>query len=357
MQGQAVHQEREKFFWADRLRNIATILVIAIHIAAPIAHGYPDLDTWWWWTGNWWNSLSRPAVPLFVMLSGYLLLSKDYPLPVFLKKRFSRIIIPALFWMSVYLLYNYIAKGDPATLWDAVKRIVSGPVHYHLWFIYLIIGLYLVYPILRAWVKTASEQDLLYFLILCAIGTWGYKLLYEFGHISIGIYFELAVNNAGYFVLGYYLGTKSASDDDREGMSWRFTRRQLAQIGLALVVIGTASTATLSYWFGHVRGQNFNFFYDYLTPNVSISAAGWFLLVKSAFNTKPLLPIEKDFAAASFGIYFVHVLVIDWWAQCGYWHSKVHPFKGIPVIVGIVTIMSFLVIAFLREMPGGKKIT
>ncbi len=357
MQEQAVQQDRPTFFWADRLRNIATVLVIAIHIAAPIAHGYPDINTWWWWAGNWWNALARPAVPLFVMLSGFLLLSKDYELPVFLKKRFSRIVVPALFWMCIYMLYNFIAKGDPATILDALKKIVTGPVHYHLWFIYLIIGLYLVYPILRPWIKSASERDLLYFLILCMLATWVYKILLVFGNVSIGIYFELANNNCGYFVLGYYLGTKTASDDLQRVMPWRFTRQQLFRMSLGLIVLGTASTAILSYWFSIAKGQNFTFFYDYLTPNVSISAIGWFMLLKAGFNTSPLLDIEKEFAAASFGIYFVHVLVIDWWAQCGYWHSKFHPMIGIPVVIGLVAIMSFLLIAFLRVLPGGKKVT
>lgn len=357
MQGQAVHQDKETFFWADRLRNIATVLVIAIHVASPIAHTYADLNTWWWWAGNWWNSLARPAVPLFVMLSGYLLLSKDYELGVFLKKRFSRIVIPALFWMCVYMVYSYIAKGDPATFWDAIKKIIRGPVHYHLWFIYLIIGLYLVYPILRPWIKSASERDILYFLTLCAIGTWGYKLLAEYAQISIGIYFELASNNAGYFVLGYYLGNKSALDDEKQFIPWRFTRSQLSRISFGLVVLGTVSTAMLTYWSSSARGQNFTMYYDYLTPNVSFSAIGWFMLAKTTLHNRPLLDIEKEFAAASFGIYFVHVLVIDWWGQCGYWHSKFHPMKGIPVIVGLVTIISFLVIAFLRSLPGGKKIT
>ncbi|MCA0238704.1 MAG: acyltransferase family protein [Bacteroidetes bacterium] len=357
MQGISVPQERETFFWADRLRNIATVLVIAIHIAAPIAHAYPNVDTWWWWAGNWWNSLGRPAVPLFVMLSGYLLLSKDYPLPVFLKKRFARIIIPALFWMGVYLLYSFIAKGTPSTVWEVVKSIVSGPVHYHLWFIYLIIGLYLIYPILRAWVKTATEQELLYFLILCAFCTWVYKILYVFANLSIGIYFELFTNNAGYFVLGFYLGNKPAADESKPGRPWAFSQRQLGYIGLALIIAGTVATALLSYWFSHSKGQNFTFFYDYLTPNVSLSAIGWFLFVKYTCNARPLIDIEKDFAAASFGIYLAHVLVIDWWAQCGYWHSKEPPFKGIPILIGLVTIMSFMMIAFLRTMPGGKKIT
>ncbi|MCC6280725.1 MAG: acyltransferase family protein [Saprospiraceae bacterium] len=357
MQEQAVQQNKEVFFWADRLRNIATVLVIAIHVSSPIAHGYQDLNTWWWWAGNWWNSLGRPSVPLFVMLSGYLLLSKDYELGPFLKKRFSRIVIPALFWMSIYMLYSYIAKGDPATWWEAIKRLINGPVHYHLWFIYLILGLYLVYPILRPWIKSASERDLLYFLTLCAVATWGYKLMSEFAHVSIGIYFELASNNAGYFVLGYYLGTKSAADDEKQYMPWRFSRQQLSRIALALIILGTVSTAMLTYWFSSAKGHNFTLFYDYLTPNVSISAIGWFMFVKTSFNKRPLLDIEKEFAAASFGVYFIHVLVMDWWGQCGYWHSKFHPLKGIPILIGMITIMSFLVIAFIRSFPGGKKIT
>ena len=59
------------------------------------------------------------------------------------------------------------------------------------------------------------------------------------------------------------------------------------------------------------------YFYDYLTPNVAIASVGWFLLAKRTFNSKPLLDIERDFTAASFGIYFAHVLVMDWWGKCG----------------------------------------
>ncbi|MFM7399361.1 MAG: acyltransferase, partial [Bacteroidota bacterium] len=110
--------------WADRIRNISTIMVIAIHVAAPIAHVPQDLNSFWWWIGNFWNSLSRPGVPLFVMLSGFLLLGKDYPLPDFLSRRFSRVVIPALFWMVIYSVYGHIAGNNPATVWDAIRNII-----------------------------------------------------------------------------------------------------------------------------------------------------------------------------------------------------------------------------------------
>jgi len=195
------------------------------------------------------------------------------------------------------------------------------------------------------------------------IGTWGYKILALFFHLSIGIYFELFANNCGYFVLGYYLGAKSVTGAVVNNTSirpWIWTERQLSFWGLGLVVLGTLGTMFSSYLvnLGFQPGQEFNvFFYDYLTPNVGISAIGWFLLVRFAMNKRPLLELEKEFAAASFGVYFAHVLIMDWWGKCGYWHSGQHPTKGLPVLIGLVTSMTFMAVLFLRALPGGKKIT
>ena len=353
----------ESLFWADRLRNIATVMVIAIHVAAPVAHVPQDIQSSWWWSGNFWNSLSRPGVPLFVMLSGFLLLGKDYPLMVFLKRRFSRVVIPALFWMVVYSIYNHIANGNPAIIGEALRNIIVSPVHYHLWFIYLIIGLYLVYPVLRPWIKSAGELEYRYFFIMCIIGTWGYKILALFFHLPIGIYFELFTNNCGYFVLGYYLGTKSAigSAVENERIApWRFTEKQLIYLGAGLALLGTASTILASYLvnLGFQPGQEFNvYFYDYLTPNVAISAIGWFLLAKTAFNSSPLLDIERDFSAASFGIYFAHVLVMDYCGKLGYWHSMAHPIYVGPFLAAMIYLLTFLAIALIRVLPGGQRVT
>ena len=401
--------------WPDRLRNLATVMVIGIHAAAPIAHGEgSDFNSSWWWSGNFWNSLTRPAVPLFVMLSGYLLLGKDYSLPDFLKRRFSRVVIPAIFWMLIYCLYGYLANGSPATIGAALKSLVTGPVHYHLWFIYLIIGLYLVYPILRPWVRTASNQDFLYFFVMWSIGTWIYKALAVFAQMPIGIYFELFSNNCGYFVMGYFLGNRVSMKDEVGSMKYDVgsmkdevgsmkyevgsrkddvgsmkdevgsRKDELPNdpgtnkihhtsyfilhtsyfilhnsIPWLLIVVGTAATMVSSYiintffWNGHTNV----YFYDYLTPNVAISAIGWFLLAKTAFNSKPLLDIERDFSAASFGIYFAHVLVMDYCGKLGYWHSLAHPIFVAPMLTTMIASLTFLAIALIRVLPGGQRVT
>lgn len=364
----ATGQEEKKqaatisLFWADRLRNLATVMVVAIHVSGSVAQGNTEYDTFFWWTGNLWDSVARPSVPLFVMLSGFLLLGKDYELGYFLNRRFSRVVVPALFWMVIYSFYNFKAKGAPATIADAIRGIVEKPVHYHLWFIYLIIGLYMVYPILRPWIRTAKERDYLYFFACCILGTWVYKILWVFFGISIGVYFELFTNNCGYFVLGYYLGNKPMRGEGTipEGRiaPWPFSAAQLALIALALIIAGTGITAVGTWWASKAFGGTFHpYFYDYLTPNCAMAAAGWFLLAKWTFNRASLLDIEKELAAASFGIYFIHVLVMDWWSHAGYWQTEIHPAAGIPAVLCMVMLMSFAVIASIRALPGGQKIT
>lgn len=361
-------------FWADRLRNLATVLVIVIHVSGSVAQGDTHYDTFFWWSGNLWDSLGRPSVPLFVMLSGFLLLGKDYPLGYFLKRRFSRVVVPALFWMVIYSYYNFRVKGFPSTIGEAVRGIVERPVHYHLWFIYLIVGLYMIYPILRPWVRSAREQDFMYFFACCIIGTWVYKIVWTFFGIGIGVYFELFTNNCCYFVLGYYLGNKTAQgsqpapiprgdtvhgEQTNDGIKpWRLSQKQLVGLAAGLIVAGTGITAIGTWWASKTFGNTFHpYFYDYLTPNCAMAAAGWFLLAKWAWGKQPLLHFEKELAAASFGIYFVHILVMDWWSQAGYWQAKIHPAAGVPIMVCLVALMSFIVIAFIRAFPGGPKVT
>lgn len=357
-----MQQTKPTFYWADRLRNLATLMVIIIHVAAPVVEFYKDFHTTQWWAGNILNSASRSAVPLFVMLSGFLLLGKDYPLPDFLKRRFTRVLVPAFFWMIAYSIYNFQAGNKPTNWTEAIRGIISGPVHYHLWFIYLIIGLYLLYPLIRPWVRQATERDFMFVFILCAAGTWLYKILYNFGNqLVIGISWESYTNHLGYFVLGYYLGNKPPAGETppTPGIRpWPWTRRQLRWIALGLIALGTLITALGTFWMSTVYSQKFHpLFYDYLTVNCTMMAIGWFMLAQLTFNGRPLLQVEQEFAAASFGIYLVHVMCMDWWSAGGYWYGREHPVLSIPIIVLLTYLMSFAAVKIIRALPGGERIT
>ena len=336
-------------------------MVIAIHVTSPTVEQFGNVEPGGWWAANWWNSLTRPAVPLFVMLSGYLLFAKDYPLGDFLRRRFSRVLIPAFFWMLVFSVYNYFANGYPRNAIELFRSLVSGPVYFHLWFIYMIIGLYLVYPILRPWVRSATDRDFWYFFVCCAVGTWLWKILYVFFQLPIGISFELFCNHAGHFVLGYYLGWKPLQEDATSVSSltpWPWSTHKLRRIAWALIIGGTLVTG-LGTWWGsaHWGGHYFSYFQDYLTPNVGLASIGWFLLARLSFGKTPLRRWESSFAAGSFGIYFAHVMLLDWWK--GYVLKSVpwSPVVSIPVYLLLTVSCTFSFVLLLRLLPGGKKIT
>ena len=354
--------------WPDRLRIVATVMVIAIHVTSPTVEQFGKVDMGGWWAANWWNSLTRPAVPLFVMLSGYLLFAKDYPLGDFLRKRFTRVLIPAFFWMLVFSVYNYFANGYPRTAGELVRSLISGPVYFHLWFIYMIIGLYLVYPILRPWVRSASDREFWYFFACVAVGTWLWKILYVFFKLPIGISFELFCNHAGHFVLGYYLGWKPLPGDvpgEAQGEArgfplrvWPWSNDQLRRIAWGLIIGGTMVTALGTWWGSSVWGGHyFNYFQDYLTPNVGLASIGWFLLARLSFGQPALRRWEGSFAAASFGIYFAHVMVLDWWKGYALKSVPWSPVISVPVLLVLTVSCTFGFVLLLRRLPGGKKIT
>ena len=116
--------------------------------------------------------LVAPGVSLFLIISGVLLLSRDEPVGVFFKKRFLRILPPFLFWSLVTFTLGRLMEGNrdfPHFLPDYFRDLATGGSHGIYWFVYMIIGLYLVTPVLR--VVCREERALLYlslFLLISA---------------------------------------------------------------------------------------------------------------------------------------------------------------------------------------------
>jgi surface polysaccharide O-acyltransferase-like enzyme len=82
-------QQPGKLYWADNLRVIAIFSVILVHVMDPLFENNPSVSPVWW-IGNIYGSFVRYCVPIFVMLTGALILPKDYELKYFLKKKFIR---------------------------------------------------------------------------------------------------------------------------------------------------------------------------------------------------------------------------------------------------------------------------
>lgn len=90
--------------WLDNSRIIATFAVVFLHVAGFFLNA--GMDSQYWWFGNIFSSFSKWCIPVFVMISGALLLSPDKTesMETFYRKRVSKIFIPILFWSMLYSL-------------------------------------------------------------------------------------------------------------------------------------------------------------------------------------------------------------------------------------------------------------
>jgi len=98
--------------WIDNLRVLATISVIFLHVSASVTAKFGSISFITWTIGNIYNSSVRFCVPIFVMITGALLLPKDYEISDFLKKKFIRVVLPFVFWGIIYLLFLVYVKDS-----------------------------------------------------------------------------------------------------------------------------------------------------------------------------------------------------------------------------------------------------
>jgi peptidoglycan/LPS O-acetylase OafA/YrhL len=153
----------------DIIRAAAALAVIAIHITA----SYMNLPL-----AYFWNHAVRFAVPLFIIISGFLLCWTDrddtfLPAWEFYIKRLHRILWPYIIWTCLYSLLNAYLSGLHNPIFFLItlgKNLLWGTGYYHLYFLPIILQLYLLYPLLRRWLEKDARMLLLVSLVLTLMG-------------------------------------------------------------------------------------------------------------------------------------------------------------------------------------------
>lgn len=192
---------RNRHLWADLIRIIAIFAVIAIHVDT--FGSYWNVIPWIdWWAAHIYSAIISFAVPILFILSGYLLLDKQEDDWIFFSKRFSKVVIPLFAWSMIYTIFAHNYDIFSIFTVEFVQRFLANDIFYHLYFLYFIIGLYLITPLLRRILTHASMYDVWYFLILWFIFTPVKQLIGFFGY-NIGIPVEAATGNIGLYLTGY----------------------------------------------------------------------------------------------------------------------------------------------------------
>lgn len=328
--------------WLNTLRCIATFSVIILHLSVPLVNEFDKVPSYSWVTGNIFDGLTRFCVPVFVMISGVLLLDKNYSIKTFLTKRMIKIIIPFLFWSMIYFLLHADLSDNPATIALKFIKTMKGGAEYHLWYIYMIIGIYLFLPIINKWIINSNQHEIQYFLILwLAVIILGMPY---FNKLFTRIDFRYFSGYLGYAVLGYYLN--------------RYFNTIHIKYSILLFLTGSIATIGLTHIFSVENQQLFKDFYNYLSPNLILQSTGIFLLCKNiVIKNYYLLKIISFISKYSFGIYLSHVFVLSILNTFGIAATTVHPVFTV-LFTGIICLSISLFITYLlNKLPFGKYIS
>ena len=342
MNPQATIANANRIVWLDVIRLVAMLMVIGVHCIDPfyISPTMREIPEYTHWAAVY-GSLLRPSVPLFVMMTGLLLLPvKQQPLGTFYKKRIYRVLFPFLIWSVLYSMFPwftgvlglpkeiigdffcYTQGHESQSLADSLKDVAMIPFNFshkenHMWYIYLLIGLYLYMPFFSAWVERASDKTKRAFLLIWAASLFLPYIReyvvnglfdrsgYAFGEDTwneFGMFYYFAGFN-GYLLLGHYL---------KKGNSWSLGRTFLVcavlfavgyyvtYTGFSAVAANPAATET-----------EMELYFTFCSPNVVLMTIAVFLLLQKSVVTSPtLVKLLANLTKCGFGIYMVHYFVV-----------------------------------------------
>lgn len=298
-------------FSADVIRLLAILGVVSIHSVNAI---YTRLDFFGgmsWWIAFILNALSRISIPLFILLSGYLLLQKESSIEMSLKRIFSRILFPFLFGVILYAWWSNGKMLIGNLNFSLLQKIFIVDVN-DLYFLVIIIGLYIAAPFIKAYLdKSTQKQHFFLMIFLLTVGLVEIILQFVFARCGYNNFISRWLPYTGLFVTGYVLGNKKELIHTSK-LSFIYVASLAATLSLSYLYYLLASHHI--YLFSS-KGCLSYYFDDYLSFNVvGMAIPAFLLLLNFPFTYLKANPklnsLIQSIARASFGIYILHLFIL-----------------------------------------------
>lgn len=342
------HEMQNRNVSYDLLRIIAAFSVVMLHSAAQHWYELP-IDSMDWKIVNAYDACFRFGVPVFVMISGAVFLDPGRELDVkrLYRHNILRFVVIYLLWGAVYGLLDSFHYGFANLTWkEILKEMAWG--RYHLWYLPMLLGIYVLLPILRSWVQHAQRKNLQYFLTLFVVLQVLRETVISFvknqellHYLSLGE-IQMVCSYLGYFVLGYYIA--------HVGIPRKFHKYfYLAAIPGAMlnVLISCAQTVR--------DGSPNGTVYDSFGLFTFLIVVAVFLLFTERLQSHSWsgsgAAVITEVSKGTLGIYLMHIGVIE---QLELWgiHSAMVPVTvGVPLLATLVFVLCYVPAALLRRIP------
>ena len=366
----------KRIAFIDWLRVVACLLVMLVHssenfygadssgLAGNVSFLANEANRFW--VAFYDGFLSRTAVPLFIIISSFLLvpLKPGQTMSSFYKRRFGRILPP---FISFLLLYTFLHLLWGGMTWEqSLADLKLLPFNFpsmagHLWFMYPLISLYIIIPVVSPWLEKASAKDERIFLGFFAFTTlipWIRRF------ITPELWGECFWNNfSAFWYCSGYLGYLVLAHYIRVHLDWN--RRKRLIIGAACFLVGSLFSLW-SFWWKGVPGQlietpMLEWSWEFCTPNVLLSTFGAFLMftcIKERSVSQSNHPAISKLARLTYGMYLMHMFFlapIAGWIVAGDPASPIIPVAlAIPAIALLSFACSALATWLLSFLPGSK---
>ncbi|EKC0291074.1 acyltransferase family protein [Escherichia coli] len=327
----------------DIAKAVSCFMVILLHVTAVRFYQFSDQ----WLIINILNSFTRVSVPIFIMVTGYLIVNSKNTTFSEIPRRCKRVVICLIAWSFFYIIADSISYGDVKNIniLKSITSVINGPIKYHLWYLYSLIGFYIASPILSILLSYSSKNTIITVLSIWFVvsGFYTIKTYYGIWYVDLLWTYNLSIfsNMTGYLLLGSFISTIKAS-------------RKTISLSLYLYVIMSLFTAFMTYRYSSELGKPNELFYSYLSPQTIIGSACLFYYIVNAKFSKRFSSICAFISSISLGIYCVHIFFLE--KISSIIGGSVYSIKLLTFTLFMTTILSVVVSFILKKLPLTSKI-
>lgn len=319
-----------------RLRFLAIAGVLLLHSSSSYLLQPMNSD---WLMGNVFDSMARFCVPLFLMISGALLLSKDEDIITFFKKRTTKIITPFIVWSLFYYLSLKEFAYANVSIEEFIYLLIKGNISVHLWYLYLLIPIYILIPLLRKAVHHMSVKSIVFYSVFFVLYDNVSKFLTVYYEAPPKDYLTIIFPYISYILLGYVIYNNEILNKYKKPIYI------LGFISLCSIMIGT-------YFLTRIHGSYDGFLYRFTSVPVFLYTISIMIFFKER-KSKPST-LVSSISNHSFGIYLVHIF---FWGYIGDYlnESSISGFTHILILFVTTFILSYISVVLLSKIPFVRK--